>query len=111
MWEKLQASSYEKHLGIYLDQYLDWSPHVNRVSHKLVKANAKLCNCLFIYKHFFRKALSVFSHVFILAINTHEQNNKFASHGFLIKPRCNTSKYGANALVASAIASWNFFQK
>ena len=70
-----------------------------------------LCNCLFIYKHFFSKAPSVFSHVFILASNTHEQNTRFASHGLLIKPICNTSKYGTNALVASAIASWNFFQK
>ena len=70
-----------------------------------------LCNCLFIYKHFISKPASVFSHVFILASNTHEQNTRFASHGLLIKPRCNTSKYGTNAFVASAIASWNFFQK
>ena len=70
-----------------------------------------LCNCLFIYKHFISKPASVFSHVFILASNTHEQNTRFASHGLLIKPRCNTSKYGTNAFVASAIASWNLFQK
>ena len=70
-----------------------------------------LCNCLFIYKHVFSKAPSVFSHVFILASNTHEQNTRFASHGLLIKPRCNTSKYSTNTFVASAIASWNFFQK
>ena len=70
-----------------------------------------LCNCLFIYKHFFSKAPSIFSHVFILASKTHEQNTRFASHGLLIKPRCNTSKYGTNAFVAPAIASWNFFQK
>ena len=41
--KKPQASSYVKYLGIYLDQYLDWSPHVNHLSHKLVKANAMLC--------------------------------------------------------------------
>ena len=41
--KKLQASSYVKYLGIYLDEYLDWSPHINHLSHKLVKANAKLC--------------------------------------------------------------------
>ena len=70
-----------------------------------------LCNCLFIYKHFISKPASVFSHVFILASNTHEQNTRFASHGLLIKPRCNTSKYGTNAFAASAIASWIFFQK
>ena len=27
------------------------------------------------------------------------------------KPTCNTSKYGTHAFVASAIASWIFFQK
>ena len=32
-------------------------------------------------------------------------------HGLLIKPTCSTSKYGTNAFVVSAIASWNFFQK
>ena len=37
--KKLQASSYVKHLGIDLDQYIDWSPHVSNLSHKLVKAN------------------------------------------------------------------------
>ena len=26
-----------------IDQYLDWSPHVNHLSDKLVKANAMLC--------------------------------------------------------------------
>ena len=50
-----------------------------------------LCNCLFICKHFFSKAPSVFSHVFILASNTHEQNTRFASHGLLTKPTCSTS--------------------
>ena len=66
----------------------------------------------------FLKDYIVFTHVFILASNTHEENTRFASHGLLIKPRislikptCNTSKYGNNAFVASAIASWNFFQK
>ena len=69
-----------------------------------------LCNCLFIYNIFLVRLLQLF-HVFILASNTHEQNTRFASHGLLIKPRCNTSKYGTNAFVASAIASWNLFQK
>ena len=35
-----------------------------------------LCNCLFLYKHLISKAPSVFSHVFILASNTHEQNTR-----------------------------------
>ena len=70
-----------------------------------------LCNFFFIYKHFISQASSLFLHVFILASNTHEQNTRFASHGLLIKPTCNTSKYGTNAFVTSAIASWNFFQK
>ena len=41
--KKLQASSYVKYLGIYLDQYLDWSPHANHLSDKLIKTNAMLC--------------------------------------------------------------------
>ena len=69
-----------------------------------------LCNCLFIYKHFISKPASVFSPAFILASNSHKQNTRFASHGLLTKPTCNTSKYGTNGFAASAIASWNFFQ-
>ena len=69
------------------------------------------CNCLFIYKHFLSKSPSVFSNVFVLRSNTHEKNTRSASHGFLTKPSCSTSKYGINAFAASAIKSWNFFQK
>ena len=69
-----------------------------------------LCNCLFIYKHFISKPASVFSQVFILVSNTHQQNTRFTPHGLLTKPTCNTSKYGTNGFAASAIASWNFFQ-
>ena len=43
MWEKLQASSCVKYLGIYLDEYLDWSPNMKHLSQKLVKANAMPC--------------------------------------------------------------------
>ena len=48
MWEKIcgkrhEASSYEKCLGIYLDEYLNWCPHINNRSHRLVQANAMLC--------------------------------------------------------------------
>ena len=52
-----------------------------------------LYNCLFICKPFISKSSSVFSHVFILASNAHEQNTRFASHSLLAKPTCNTSKY------------------
>ena len=65
----------------------------------------------FIYKHSLSKSSSVFSSVFILKSNTHEQNTRSASHGLLTKPSCSTSKYGTNAFAASAIKSWNFFQK
>ena len=41
--KKLEAYNYVKYLGIYLDQYLDWSPHVSHLRHKLVKTNAMLC--------------------------------------------------------------------
>ena len=61
------------------------------------------CNCLFIYKHFLSKSSSVFTNVFILTSNTHEQNTRSASHGLLTK--------GTNAFAASAIKSWNFLQK
>ena len=66
---------------------------------------------LFIYKHFLSKSSSVFSIVFILRSNTHEQNTGSASHGLLTKSSCSTSIYGTNAFAASAIKSWNFFQK
>ena len=41
--KKLQTSRYVKYLGIYLDEYFDWSPHVNHLSQKLVNAKAMLC--------------------------------------------------------------------
>ena len=69
------------------------------------------CNCLFIYKHFLSKSSSVFSNVFILTSNTHEQNTRSASHGLLAKPSCSTSKHGTNDFAASTIKSWNIFQK
>ena len=31
MWEKPQASSYVKYLGIYLDEYIDWSSHIHHL--------------------------------------------------------------------------------
>ena len=51
------------------------------------------CNCLFIYKPFLSKSLSVFSNVFALRSNTPEKNTRPASHGLLTKPSCNSSKY------------------
>ena len=188
--KKLKPSNYIRYLGIYLDEYLNLSPHINHLSQTLVKANAMLCklwhfvniatiksiyyaifhshlsyvctawsqnlnskyrinllqkkamqiisfasfdahtlpifaklniikfpdlisfcNCLFIYKHFLSKSPSVFSNVFVLRSNIPEQNTRSASHGILIKPSCSTSKYGINAFTASAMKSWNFFQK
>ena len=38
--EKTPTSSYVKYQALYLYQYFDWSPHINHLSHKLVKANA-----------------------------------------------------------------------
>ena len=35
--KKLQASSYVKYLGKHLDEYINWSLHINNLSHKLVK--------------------------------------------------------------------------
>ena len=130
--KKLQASSYVKYLSLYLDEYLDLSPRFNdriiflqkKVMHIIsfaccdghvlpifAKLNImkfsnliSLCHCLFIHKKICSKSLSVFSYVFILASNTHEQNTRFASYGLLAKPTCNTSKYGTNDFAASAVA-------
>ena len=69
------------------------------------------CNGLFLYKHFPNNSSSVFSSVFILTSNTHEQNTRSASYGLLTKPSCSTCKYGTNAFAAPAIKSWDFFRK
>ena len=37
-----KPSNYVRYLGVYLDGYLNWSPHINHLSQKLVKANAML---------------------------------------------------------------------
>ena len=39
----LKPSTYIRYFGIYLDEYINWSPHINHFSQKLVKANAMLC--------------------------------------------------------------------
>ena len=41
--KKLKPSNYVRYLGIYLDEYLNWSPHINHLSQRLVKANTMLC--------------------------------------------------------------------
>ena len=46
--KKLKPSIYVKYLGIYWDEYLNWSPHINHFSQKLVKAIAMLCK----FRHF-----------------------------------------------------------
>ena len=44
MWEKTPSIKLpKKYLGIFLDKHLDWSPHINHLSHKIVKANATHC--------------------------------------------------------------------
>ena len=68
------------------------------------------CNCLSI-NIFWVSLLQFFSNIFVLRSNTHEQNTRSTSHGLLTKPSCSTSKYSINAFAASAIKSWNFFQK
>ena len=69
------------------------------------------CNCSFTYKQFLVKYSCVFSNVFILTSNIHEQNTRSASHCLLTKSSCFTSKYVINTVAASAIKSWNFFQR
>ena len=41
--KKVKPSNYVRYLGIYLDEYLNSSTHVNHFSQKLVKANTMLC--------------------------------------------------------------------
>ena len=41
--KKLTPSNYLRYLGINLDEYLNWSTHINHLSQKLVKVNAVLC--------------------------------------------------------------------
>ena len=41
--KKLKPLKLYKYLGIYLDEYLNWSPHINHLNQKLLKANAMLC--------------------------------------------------------------------
>ena len=41
--KKLKPSNYVRYLSPYLDEYLNWSPHINHLSQKLVNANAMLC--------------------------------------------------------------------
>ena len=43
MWKKLKPSNYVRYLDISLDEYLYWSPHINHLSQKFVKANAMHC--------------------------------------------------------------------
>ena len=39
---KLKPSNYVRYLIIYLDEYLNWSPHINHLNQKLAKANPML---------------------------------------------------------------------
>ena len=99
--------------AMWIISFAHYDAHNLAIFAKLNKtkfSNLISCNCLFIFKDFISKPASVFSHVFILASNAHEQNTRFASHGVLTKPTCSTSKHGTNGFAASAIASWNFFQ-
>ena len=63
MWKKLKPSNYVRYFGTYLDEYLNWSPHINLLSQKLVKAKAKLCKL----RHLFSVATikSVYCAIFI----------------------------------------------
>ena len=60
--KKFQASSYLKYLGIYLDEYLDCSPHIEHLSQKLVNANAMLFKLVTIWmKLLFNHFIMLFS--------------------------------------------------
>ena len=41
--KKLKPSNHVRYLGIYLEEYLNWSRHINFLGQKLVKASAMFC--------------------------------------------------------------------
>ena len=41
--KKLKPSNYVRYLGMYFDEYLNWSPDISHLNQKFVKANAMLC--------------------------------------------------------------------
>ena len=74
--KKLQRSRYVKYPGIHVDEYLNWSPHINHLTHKLVKANAILCKL----RHCVNEATvkSIYYAIFILIFHM------FVLHGVRI---------------------------
>ena len=80
MWEK--ASNYVKYLGMYFDEYLDWSPHVNHLSHKLVKANAMLCKlCHYVNEVAIKSIYYAFFHSHLSYVCTAWGQNLNPKHG------------------------------
>ena len=89
--EKLQASSYVKYLGIYFGENLDWSPHINHLSRKLVKANAILCKlCRYVNEATIKSIYYTIFHSHLLYVCTawiHNLNPEHRTNLFQKKAR------------------------
>ena len=81
--KRLQTSSYVKYQGLYLYQYFDWSPHINHLSHKLVKANAMfstLCQYC-IWSYYTINLLCIYSHLsYVCTAWGHNLNPKHSTN-------------------------------
>ena len=88
--------------------------HTTQIFHKIkiIKfvALVSVENCIARNKRFSCKSYSVFSHLCNLATGRHNHQTRFAMNGFLIRPNCNTAKFGTKAFWYSTIISWNSFQ-
>ena len=71
----------------------------------------KIENCLFISKPINFDLPSIFNNWFIFSSDSHMYDTSCSLKGFLKVNNVNTKKYGKEALVNSAILSWNDIQK
>ena len=81
--------------------------------HKIVKLHDKIIieNCLFISKSIKFHLSSIFSNWFTFSSDFHRYKTYCSLKGFLKLNVANTKKYGGEALISSAISSWNDIQK
>ena len=88
--------------------------HTTQIFHKMkiIKfvALVSVENCIVRNKRFSSKSYSVFRHLCNLATGRHNHQTRFPMNGFLIRPNCNTAKFGTKVFWHSTIISWNSFQ-
>ena len=85
--------------------------HSNR--HEIVRLHDKIIikNCHFINKPINFDLPSIFNNCFTFFSDSHRHEIFCCSKGFLKVDIANTKKYGREALINSAISSWNDIQK